>query len=287
MIFPWKKKAVAYSTRWTGLQWLGSRWCDSLNHGCVRVVNSHSVPQASVDNYRWQLEYFSQRFSNVSHQDLVELLQSGKWTKPKPGLVLSFDDGLRTQAEVAAPLLEEFGFTGWFFLPYLFLDTPEELQRQYAEQHQIHLGEDLPGPRIAMTWEQARRLQEKHVVGCHTATHRRLRSSLTPEERQVEIADAKECLADRLGNDVDTFAWVGGEEWSYSRSAAKKIAEAGFRYSFMTNCRMLDSKSDPLKLDRTQIESDWPMSLVQFQLSGLVDLFYLRKRRSVHRETGF
>jgi len=279
------KQIVANATRWTGLQWLGGLWCDRLGRGRVRATISHSVPRASVDNYRRQLEYYRKRFCSVSHQDLAELLESGVWKNPKPGLIISFDDGLRTHAEVAAPLLEEFGFIGWFFLPYEFLDTPEEGQRQFAEQHQIQLGEDLPGARVAMTWEQARGLQEKHVVGCHTASHCRLRSSLTPNERHYEIVDAKRHLVDRLGQDVESFAWVGGEEWSYSQAAAKSIAEAPFKYSFMTNCRMLGQYSHSLKLDRTQIESHWPMTLVQFQLSGIIDLIYLRKRRSVHRKT--
>ena len=271
------KQFVINTTRWTGLQWLGDLWCDHLSRGRVRVTISHSVPRTSIDNYRRQLEYYRKRFCCVTYQDLVDLLEAGVWTKPKPGLIVSFDDGLRTHAEVAAPLLEEFGFIGWFFLPYEFLDTPAEQQRQFAEEHQIQLGEDLPGPRVAMTWEQARQLQQNHVVGCHTASHCRLRSSLTDQQRQYEIVDAKQRLAERLGNEVDTFAWVGGEKWSYSRASAESIAKSGFKYSFMTNCRLLGTDSHPLQLDRTQVESHWPMDQVRFQLSGLIDLIYLRK----------
>ena len=280
-----KKQILARGSALCGLQWCFRKLTPWIEAGSIRAILSHSVPHASVANYRKQLEHYREQFCDVSYVDLARLLETGRWDKPKPGLIISFDDGLRSHAEVAAPLLEEFGFTGWFFLPYEFLDTPEEDQRKFALDHRITLEEDLPGPRVAMTWDQARALQENHVVGCHTASHCRLESSLTDAQRSHEIASAKLVLQERLGRTLDTFAWVGGEEWAYSRSAAIEIARSEFRFSFMTNSVLLGSHSDPLKLDRTQIESDWPMEVVRLQLSGIMDLAYLRKRRRVHRLT--
>ncbi len=280
-----KKIFVANFTARTGIQWIARQCIKALTHGVVRVVNGHSVPQSSTENFREQLAYYRQHYCDVTYEDLQQLFETGVWSKSKPGLIVSFDDGLRTQAEIAAPLLEEYGFTGWFFLPHEFLDTPEDQQRDYAQQHQILLDEDLPGPRIAMTWEQARQLQERHVVGCHTASHCRLSAALTDEQRKHEIGEAKQVLEKRLGSAVDSFAWVGGQRWAYSRSCAEEIANANFRFSFMTNSLSVGAKTPPLQIDRTHVESWWPMSIVRFQLSGIVDLFFTRKRRSVHRET--
>jgi peptidoglycan/xylan/chitin deacetylase (PgdA/CDA1 family) len=251
----------------------------------VRGVIYHSVPQAHAGDFERQLQYYQQHYAPVTHSDLAGLLATGEWPHKKPGLILSFDDGMRTHAEVAAPLIEKYGFCGWFFIPTEFLDTPEETQRQYARDHQISLNEDLPGPRVAMTWDQARALAVRHVVGGHSASHVRLSAKLTPEELDREIPQAKRYLEGKLGQPVDSFAWVGGQEWSYSESAARVIRDAGFRYSFMTNSRYLNHRSSPLQLDRCQVEPHWPLCVVRWQLSMLMDAIYFPRRRRVHRIT--
>ena len=45
------------------------------------------------------------------------------------------------------------------------------------------------------------------------------------------------------------------------------------------------SSTSPLHLDRTNIESSWTLDVVQFQISGLMDLLYLPKRKRVARLT--
>ena len=251
----------------------------------VRVVIYHSVPQACAATFEEQLQYYAKHYSNVTLADLDGLLNGGNWNQPKPGLIISFDDGMRSHAEVAAPLLEKYGFTGWFFVPTRFVDAPEETQREFARENKISLHEDLPGPRAAITWDQARELAKKHVVGGHTASHVRLSDKLTADDLEREIIAARGYLADKLDTAVDTFAWVGGEEWSYSQTAAKAIRDAGFRYSFMTNCTRIDQHSNPLQLDRCRIEPNWTMPMVRWQLSGIMDYRFAAKRRRVHAVT--
>lgn len=282
---PRRRLLVTGAAQWLGMTPLLLAIERNFLGPLVRGVIYHSVPQAHAGDFERQLQYYQRHYAPVTHADLAELLATGQWPYRKPGLILSFDDGMRTHAEVAAPLLDKYGFCGWFFIPTEFLDTPEESQRQYARDHQISLNEDLPGPRVAMTWGQARDLAERHVVGGHSATHVRLSAKLTTEQLQREIPQAKEYLEQQLGRTVDTFAWVGGQEWSYSQSAAQAIRDAGFRYAFMTNSRYLNGKSCPLQLDRSQVEPHWPLSVVRWQLSMLMDAYYYPKRRRVHRVT--
>jgi len=257
----------------------------ALRPASLRAVIYHSVPQKSSIQFENQLRYYSRHYSSVTLSDLERLLNEGQWRKPKPGLLLTFDDGLRSHSEVAAPLLEKYGFCGWFFVPTEFVDTPTPLQRAAAKKQNILLDEDSPGDRVAMTWDQACKLAENHVVGGHTATHVRLSQNLTAEELKREIPAAKNYLESRLGKTVDTFAWVGGEEWSYSRSAAAAIRDAGFRFSFMTNSTRINRHTPPLQMDRCRVEPHWPLSMVRWQLSGLMDVAYCAKRNRVHRLT--
>ncbi len=251
----------------------------------VRCLNYHDVPPDRADDFERQLRFYRQNFESVDYEDLLAL-HDGRWRASKPGLILSFDDGLRSHAEVVAPLLERHGFVGWFMVPVGFIDAAPEDQRAFARDHQISHADFNDGePRIAITWDDVRRLGRRHVIGCHTWDHRRLSADLAPEELELQIRDAKRRLEKELGLEVPVFAWVGGEEWSYSNGAARAIRNAGFRCSFMTNNRVIQQGSELLQLQRTNVEASDPDEVVRFQVSGLLDLLYTPKRLRVNKLT--
>jgi peptidoglycan/xylan/chitin deacetylase (PgdA/CDA1 family) len=136
-----------------------------------------------------------------------------------------------------------------------------------------------------LDYEGLRRLDRNHVIGCHTFSHRRLETSLTGEDLAWEIHESKRQLEEWLERPVDVFAWVGGEEWTYSAAAAEAIRQAGFRISFMTNSAPLRPGDDLLQIQRTNIEANFPPAIMRFGLSGFFDLTYGRKRRRVNRLT--
>lgn len=259
----------------------------SLMHrrGYVRVVNYHGTPPASADAFARQIAFYADHFSPVTPGDLERYVRDRRWVAPRPGLIISFDDGLRTNFDVAAPLLERFGFTGWFFVPVGFVDEPVERQAQYARDHMIQAGETPADGRVAMSWPELRTLARRHVVGCHTRTHLRLAATVSPARLEDEIVTSRRDLEARLEHPVDSFCWVGGEEHSYSAEAARVVRRAGYRYAFMTNNAPLAASTDPMQIQRTNIEADWPVDVVRFQLSGVMDALYAPKRSRVNKLT--
>src|SRR5205823_2878513 len=136
-------------------------------------------------------------------------LADGRWDKSRPGLIISFDDGHRSHREIAAPVLERYGFVGWFFIPVGFVDCPAEGQSAFARDHGIKSDwrGGRPSARLALSWDEVRGLTRRHVVGCHTLTHRRLTADLTEAELDRETAGAKGRMEEVLGREVPTFAW--------------------------------------------------------------------------------
>lgn len=251
----------------------------------IRVINYHDVPPTLAGAFERQLLFYREKFEPVDLPRLRRLL-TGQWEFQRPGLVLSFDDGLRSHAEIVAPLLERYGFTGWFLVPGGFIDAEPGAQAEFARAHLIrHSHFDYGDPRLAMTWDQVRELSWRHVIGCHSWNHRRLGNGLTRADLESEIPKARQRLAQELGSAVEVFAWVGGEEWSYSREAASVIREAGYVYSLMTNNEVIRPGCDPFQLQRTNIEAADSDAVVRFQLSGLMDLLYVGKRKRVNRLT--
>lgn len=251
----------------------------------IRVVNYHDTPSCFAPGFEKQLLYYQKHFTSVDRGDLDSFFANGKWPREKPGLIISFDDGLRSNYDVALPLLEKYGFTGWFFIPSGFADIPQTEQVAWGKAHQIKAdNHDYADGRVAMSWPEICDLATRHVVGCHSHNHRRLSALKTPDEHTMEIITSKKLFEQKIGR-CDIFCWVGGERSSYSAEAADSIRAAGYRYSFMTNCAPIRPTTNRLQLQRTNVEAHWPVETLPFQMSGVLDVMYFRKRRAVNALT--
>ena len=252
----------------------------------LRAVNYHDVPPSMASGFEAQLQFYSKHFQPVGYQDLLALHQ-GRWPYAKPGIILTFDDGLRSHALVAAPLLEKHGFTGWFMVPAAFPDWSEESRAEnFPRDRQLDVSlEGLPDRRCVLSWDEVGALDRRHVIGCHSMSHRRLGPELSEAELDYEVVAAKSHLENRLGHEVPVFAWIGGEEWAYSSAAAGAIRRAGFRAAFMTNNAVFRAGNDLLQIQRSNVEADYSPALLHFCLSGFFDVLYTAKRRRVNRLT--
>lgn len=239
----------------------------------IRVINYHDVPPQFAKNFEEHLRLYSAAFVNVSEAGLRGFLQGNPWPYGKPGLILSFDDGLASHIETVAPLLEKYGFTGWFFVPAERVTTRSALGLEEEGTDEKRL-----------TREDVKTLDANHVIGSHTTTHCRLSDDLDQEKLSFEIIRSKSLLEHALGHEVSIFCWVGGEEFTYSKAAADLIKE-GYDLSFMTNNAVIRPGTNPLQIQRTNIEAENPLSLVKFQLAGFMDIIYSAKRRRVNNLT--
>lgn len=251
----------------------------------VQVVTYHDTSKVKCNNLRKQLEWYQKNFVNCNLADLRGLLTNGDWNYDKPGLIISFDDGLRSNFDVALPLLEEYGFSGWFMIPAGFVDLDPTKQVEFAKLNLIDYHPESSYERIALSWDEVREIEQKgHVVTCHSMNHRRLSEKLTQLELEIEIKNAKQLMQVRLGHEVDIFTWVGGEEWAYSRRAFDLMKESGFNYIFCTNCSCITAKQSPLFLERYHVEPDYSHNQLRLVLGGLYDIMYLQKRRSIFKK---
>jgi peptidoglycan/xylan/chitin deacetylase (PgdA/CDA1 family) len=254
-----------------------------LRRDHIRVVNYHGTPRPQLAGFEEHLKFYRRRYENVTMTDLDRLLDSGHLNKDRPGLIICLDDGLRSNLD-AARLLERYGFTGWFMIPPGFIDLAPPRQLEFARRNKILVDQDYDDGRVAMSWEELRELAENHVVCCHTATHRWMREGLSDAVLREELVESRQRLEERLGRPIDAFCWVGGQEYGYTKQAARMVRD-GYRYAFMMNNHPITPRTRPHQLPRTNIEADWPLDVVAFQVSGAMDILDTPKRRRVNRLT--
>ena len=143
---------------------------------------------------------------------------------------------------------------------------------------------DKIGQEEYMTEKQIKELLKNpiYMIGSHTCTHHRMNIDDVEEILDYEIIESKKKLEKMFDIKIESFCWCGGELDTYIKNAHKKISSV-YDYSFMTNNKLVFKKENKLKLQRTNIEDNWVVSLIMFQLCGFLDIKYLRKRKIINK----
>jgi peptidoglycan/xylan/chitin deacetylase (PgdA/CDA1 family) len=122
---------------------------------------------------------------------------------PARPLAITFDDGHLSDHTIAAPQLEERGFTATFFIACAFMGRPGYLRREHVRELRVRGFE----------------------IGSHGLTHKRL-SEVAPAELWREALDSKRRLEDLVGADVTSFALPRG---AYNDAVLQALWAAGYR----------------------------------------------------------
>src|SRR5205809_1233507 len=193
----------------------------------------------------------------ISMQDLLAWRRGEKNIPPRCAVV-SFDDGWKSQYEVAWPIMNKFGYPFTMFI--------------YTEGVR---GGSLGGGE-AITWEQLADMRDNGVdIEAHTATHqdlreghnimlaapggKRTRTKLTgPEYEQWvrnEVVGSKELLEQRLGIKVNCFAVPFG---NYNDHVKELARNAGFEAMFTVYGQPITFTSPLDSIGRYAIEANKP-----------------------------
>ncbi|PYL14512.1 MAG: hypothetical protein DMF43_01180 [Verrucomicrobia bacterium] len=197
----------------------------------------------------------------ISMQDLLAWKRGDKNIPPRCA-VITFDDGWKSQYEVAWPIMKKFGYPFTMFI--------------YTEGVR---GGSLGGGE-AITWEQLADMRDNGVdIQAHTATHqdlreghnimlaapggKRTRTKLTgPQYEQWvhnEVVGSKELLEQRLGIKVNCFAVPFG---NYNEHVKELARNAGFEAMFTVYGQPITFTSPLDSLGRYAIEANKPKVFV-------------------------
>ena len=121
----------------------------------------------------------------------------------KENIVLTFDDGGVSFHTIIAPILEEYGWRGIFFISTNFVGSNE-----FLSQEQII---DL--------------CKRGHIIGAHSHSHKVL-TDISLEDVKYELSTNKDCLETILGRPIETISIPNG---SYSTDVLKIAIDTGFQ----------------------------------------------------------
>ena len=223
-----------------------------LVFGYHRFVNQVHRPDTEItpQAFEQQMEELKNRgITVIPMQDFLAWKRGEKNIPPRCA-VITFDDGWKSQYEVAWPIMKKFGY------PFTMFIYTEGVRGGHF------------GGGEAITWEQLAEMRDAGIdIQAHSATHQDLRKpydkvakkKLTPPEYEQwlhnEVVGCKELLEQRLGIRVNCFAVPYG---FYNQHIKDVATQAGYEAVFTVYGQPLTFRSSMDSLGRYLIEANKP-----------------------------
>jgi len=174
----------------------------------------------------------------ISLRRLAEYLRNAE-PLPERNIVLTFDDGYQSIYQNTFRVLLQFGFTATVFLVAGFCGGMNDWKGQPAGI-----------PRLPMlNWDQAREMDQAGIdFGAHTINHARL-DQLSNDQIRNEILGSRQIIADKLGHEIDSFAYPYGR---YDQPVISLVRET-FIAGCSTRLGLVTPKSSPHDLERVEV----------------------------------
>ena len=147
----------------------------------------NDVYRVSVKDFLEQLDYLAEKgYTTISIRDFLRA-KKGLETLPAKPVILTFDDGYKSNYSVLLPILEERKLKATIFMPTNFI-----------------------GEERYMSWAELKDIQKRGVeIGSHTANHLDL-EELTPQEVRDELRLSKLLMEWNGMETIYTFSYPHG-----------------------------------------------------------------------------
>lgn len=188
-----------------------------MYHG-ISNHKSDSIYIMDKVSFREQMQYLS----NLIAED-----------KLSSEIVITFDDGHKSDIDVALPILKAFNLKAFFFIITSRI-----------------------GNEKSMDWDDVQKLvDEGMVIGSHTISHRAL-TALTEQELYDEVIGSKKILENKLGIPIDKISCPGG---FYNEKAIELMINNGYKEVYTSDIGIVKDRCNTTRIPRIIIKSHYSL----------------------------
>ena len=171
----------------------------------------------------------------------------------KKNVLISFDDGYRSNLEIALPLLQKFNYPAVIFIPTDFIGSYNAFDADIYYE---------PVEPIC-TWDELREMEKNGIsVQSHGLSHRKL-SELSMKEQELEITRSKKIIEVNLGKQVELFSFAYGDQGYNPVNTEKILKSAGYKAACLYGGNAFEMEdANPFALERIAMGPGTDMSFV-------------------------
>lgn len=201
----------------------------------------------SPKDFAKQMQYLKQYGYNVIFLEKLYSILIKKKEIPAKTVVLTFDDGLKSQFKNALPILRKYSLPATFFVSPYLLDKK--------------LNNTENKPQEVMSQEELLELSKLELIDIepHAMTHREL-TDISLDEARKEILDSKKDLEKLLNKKCEFFAYPRGD---FNSEITKILREQDFKLAVSVREGVIGRGVNLFKLPRNTIHSQ--MTEIEFR----------------------
>lgn len=263
----------------------------ALDVNSLRVIAYHDIPNNQKDSLFAQLNWVKKNWNIVSPTQF-ELMIKGDEPIIGNNVLITFDDGFISNKIIADEILNPMGIKAIFFIVSDFANIENnEIARLFVANNIIPnaIVDNIPENFVNMRWHDLEVLLDYgHTIGSHSKSHFRLDSSALNLDLKEQLIVSGDTLSNRLGVDIDHFAYTFGDIDSFSE-VALKIAKKRYKFIYSgirgDNSKLISSYSIKRESAAYQLPNNqyqlFSNKLLGSFLDGFADFRYRKQRLKI------
>lgn len=250
----------------------------------LRILVYHDIKNKNFILLHNQLKYLKRNWNFITPLEFENHINNKKRLKGK-NLLITFDDGFKSNYYVAKKILDKLNIKGIFFVPSDFVQIKSKKKSLNFVKHNIldNFSKNNENKIYNISINNIRSLiKTGHTIGCHTKTHQNLALLTSKKKLQNEIIKSADILKKLLNINIKHFAFTYGNYNSMSNNSLKlAFSKYDFVYSCLRGDNFNNIKKSIIKRDAIYLEKG--NNLIDIFLSGLIDLKYYNQVRKINK----
>lgn len=252
--------------------------------GALKILIYHDIPYNDFDKFEEQIKCINRDYGFINPDDLQKIL-AGKIEYYGTKVLLTFDDGFKSNMILEEKFLKPLGIKAIFFIPPGFINAKDRNEQKIFIAENIYNNrfkpEEIPDDMAPMSWKDLEHLLDHgHMVGAHTINHQRVTEIESEYELRQEIIESGNTLHKKLGVDIDHFSYPFGNIDSIDQRAMEIIGER-YRYCY-SGIRGNNSRdTNPYGILRDPVSVDAPLVYLSFIIEDGLKLYYKKRTLSL------
>lgn len=242
----------------------------------LRVLIYHDIKSdLQVKLFINQILSLKKEYEFISPFEFEQLIKM-KIKPKKKYILLTFDDGFKSNKRIAEEVLNKLNIKALFFIISDFISMPLKSLEYEKIINNIYpngpIKEELSEP---MSFDDIKFLiSSGHQIGSHTRSHKKLSSLVNLDDLKSELISSKTNLENIFGIKITHFAFPFGTYESIDNNSIKIISQ---NYEYIHSGLRGDNKKAKELIYRDAVNPEMQVLRLKSFLSGNADFFYKRK----------
>ena len=260
------------------------------NNHQLRIITFHDILKKDWVKFQELIKYLKKNWNIISPNEFKQIIENNYLqNNKKKNLLLTFDDGYKSQKIIAEKYLDPINIKALFFIvsDFIKLNSIED-SHQFIKNNFFKTKNDncnLTSETYNMTSSDLLYLIDKgHTIGGHTKTHAQLSKIQSHNILTDEIINSTYQLEAKLNNyKIEDFAYTFGDFESINKVSTKMIIN-NYKYLYSgLRGNNLNIKSRVLRRDAINFSE--PFQVMSSYFNGYTDFLYSEKLTKLEKWT--